>query len=159
MDKKEFFKKQKFFLISVLIFALACAIAFYPQREKLQKEESKISENKGENMSGNQELQITDLVMGEGAEVKVGDQIKIHYHGTLTDGTVFDSSVERDLPFETTIGVGELIKGWDQGIPGMKVGGKRRLVIPASLAYGDRAVGNIPAGSTLIFDVELINIL
>ncbi len=103
-------------------------------------------------------FKIENIKEGEGPEVTGGDFITIHYHGTLEDGTVFDSSVERGSPFKTRIGVGEVIEGWDMGVPGMKVGGKRKLTIPAKLAYGDRAVGDIPAGSTLIFDVELVGI-
>ena len=95
---------------------------------------------------------------GEGSEVKEGDTVVMNYKGTLEDGTQFDSSYDRGEPFETQIGVGQVIKGWDMGIPGMKVGGKRKLTIPADLAYGDRAVGNIPANSTLIFEVELLEI-
>lgn len=108
-------------------------------------------------MSG--QLIIEDTLVGTGATVKTGDTVKIHYTGTLEDGTVFDSSLTRNEPFETQIGVGMLIQGWDQGIPGMKIGGKRHLVIPPELGYGDRAVGSIPANSTLIFDLELLDIL
>jgi peptidylprolyl isomerase len=104
-------------------------------------------------------LKITDTVAGNGDEVEVGDRISIHYHGTLLDGTVFDSSVERGTPFQCRIGVGQLIQGWDIGIIGMKKGGKRTLVIPAELGYGDRGAGaKIPGGATLQFEVELIEI-
>ena len=88
----------------------------------------------------------------------VGDTVSVHYVGTLTNGTVFDSSYSRNQPFTFRVGVGQVIAGWDQGIPGMKVGGKRRLTIPPSLGYGNQAVGSIPANSTLIFDVELLSI-
>ncbi len=101
---------------------------------------------------------IEDLKEGEGKEVTSGDFIVIHYHGTLENGKVFDSSYERGKPFETRIGVGQVIDGWDMGVVGMKKGGKRKLVIPPQLAYGDRQIGDIPAGSTLIFEVELIDI-
>ncbi len=103
-------------------------------------------------------FQIKNLKVGSGREVTSGDYITIHYHGTLEDGKVFDSSYERGKPFKTRIGVGQVIDGWDMGVPGMKVGGKRRLTIPAALAYGDSPVGDIPPGSTLIFDVELVTI-
>ncbi len=109
-------------------------------------------------MADDTKFKIEDLKEGTGPEVTGGDYITIHYHGTLEDGTVFDSSVTRGVPFETRIGVGEVIEGWDMGVPGMKVGGKRKLTIPSKLAYGDRAVGSIPAGSTLIFEVELVAI-
>jgi peptidylprolyl isomerase len=104
-------------------------------------------------------LKITDTVAGTGKEVEIGDRIAIHYHGTLQDGTVFDSSVERGTPFQCRIGVGQLIQGWDIGIIGMQKGGKRTLVIPAELGYGDQGAGaKIPGGATLVFDVELIDI-
>ena len=104
------------------------------------------------------DLQIEDIELGEGEQVKSGDTILIHYTGTLEDGTKFDSSYDRDEPFETQIGVGEVIPGWDEGVLGMKQGGKRRLVIPPEMAYGDQAVGPIPANSTLIFEVDLVEI-
>lgn len=101
-------------------------------------------------------LVITDIAIGNGAEAKAGQTIAAHYSGTLENGTKFDSSYDRGQPLVFTLGVGQVIKGWDQGIVGMRVGGKRKLVIPAALAYGNRAVGDIiPANSTLIFEVEL----
>ncbi|XP_044757518.1 FK506-binding protein 2-like isoform X2 [Coccinella septempunctata] len=90
---------------------------------------------------------------------KNGDMLTMHYTGTLTDGTKFDSSFDRDQPFSFKLGVGQVIKGWDQGLLDMCVGEKRKLTIPPSLGYGDRGAGNvIPAGATLMFEVELINI-
>jgi FKBP-type peptidyl-prolyl cis-trans isomerase len=109
-------------------------------------------------MAEDNKLKIEDTKEGKGEEVHSGDYITIHYHGTLENGKVFDSSVERGIPFQCRIGVGDVIAGWDMGVLGMKVGGKRTLTIPSSLAYGDRAIGSIPAGSTLIFDVELVSI-
>ncbi len=103
-------------------------------------------------------LQSTDLVVGTGAEAASGQKVKVHYTGTLTDGTKFDSSVDRGQPFEFTLGVGQVIKGWDQGVVGMKVGGKRKLVIPPDLGYGPQANGKIPANSTLVFEVELLSV-
>ena len=104
------------------------------------------------------DLLIEDLIVGNGQEVKSGDTLVMHYTGTLLDGTKFDSSLDRNDPFEVQIGVGYVILGWDQGIPGMKVGGKRKLTIPSNMAYGDRAVSIIPANSPLIFEVELLEI-
>lgn len=104
------------------------------------------------------ELKIEDLVVGSGAEAKAGDEVKVHYSGTLTDGTKFDSSFDRNEPFEFTLGAGQVIEGWDKGFAGMKVGGKRKLTIPASMGYGDREIGPIPANSTLIFEVELLEV-
>ena len=106
------------------------------------------------------QLEITDEVVGTGAAAAAGDSVTVNYVGSLTDGTVFDASASHGTAsFTFTLGKGQVIKGWDEGIVGMKVGGKRRLVIPASLAYGNQAVGNvIPANATLIFEVELLNV-
>lgn len=101
---------------------------------------------------------IEDIQEGSGEEVHGGDYIKIHYKGTLEDGTEFDSSYSRGEPFKTRIGVGEVIEGWDMGVLGMKVGGKRKMIIPPALAYGDQEIGLIPSNSTLIFEVELVGI-
>jgi peptidylprolyl isomerase len=103
-------------------------------------------------------LKIQDITVGNGAEVKSGDKVTVNYLGTLENGTKFDSSYDRGTPFTTQIGVGQVIQGWDEGIVGMKVGGKRKLIIPASLGYGDQQAGDIPPGSTLIFEVELLNV-
>ncbi len=106
-----------------------------------------------------QELKTEDLKEGTGPEVKNGDTVVMHYTGWLEDGTKFDSSHDRNEPFETKIGVGYVIKGWDLGIPGMKVGGKRRLIIPHELGYGKYGVDPIiPGFATLIFEVELLKI-
>jgi len=106
-----------------------------------------------------EKLKIEDITIGTGSEVKTGDTVVMHYSGTLEDGTKFDSSYDRGEPFETQIGVGQVIKGWDEGVPGMKVGGKRKLTIPSELAYGERGAGNvIPPFATLIFEVELLQI-
>lgn len=103
------------------------------------------------------ELQITDLKTGDGAEVKAGDTVKVHYKGTLaTTGQKFDSSYDYGEPIE--LGLDQVIVGWQEGIPGMKEGGKRRLVIPAEKAYGDQAQTGIPANSDLVFEVELLSI-
>jgi len=105
------------------------------------------------------DLKIEELVVGTGAEAKSGDTVVMNYSGTLEDGTKFDSSYDRGQTFETQIGVGRVIKGWDLGVPGMKIGGKRRLTIPPELAYGSRGAGDvIPPNANLIFEVELVDI-
>lgn len=104
-------------------------------------------------------LKYTDEVVGNGDSPKAGQMVTVHYTGTLTDGKKFDSSVDRDEPFRFVIGVGQVIKGWDEGVMTMKAGGKRRLTIPAELGYGSRGAGGvIPPNATLIFDVELLEI-
>ncbi|RJP46077.1 MAG: FKBP-type peptidyl-prolyl cis-trans isomerase [Armatimonadetes bacterium] len=104
-------------------------------------------------------LAIEDLKIGEGREVKSGDQIVVHYLGTLQNGEKFDSSYDRGTPFETQIGVGRVIKGWDQGMIGMKEGGKRRLTIPSDLGYGSSGAGDkIPPDAILVFEVELLEV-
>lgn len=107
------------------------------------------------------ELKIEDEVVGTGAVAQAGDNVVVHYVGTLTNGTVFDASKNRgDEGFTFTLGVGQVIQGWDKGVAGMKVGGKRKLYIPSDMAYGPRAVGNvIPANSALIFEVELLDVI
>jgi len=102
-------------------------------------------------------LQYWDIKVGPGDEAKDGSHVKVHYTGWLTTGKKFDSSVDAHRPFDFTIGKGEVIKGWEEGVTGMKVGGKRQLRIPPQLAYGERGYpGVIPANATLIFDVELL---
>ena len=105
------------------------------------------------------ELIKEDLTVGTGAEAKAGQKVTVHYRGTLFDGTVFDESYKRGEPFQFNLGAGQVIKGWDQGVAGMKVGGKRRLTIPANLAYGSQGAGGvIPPNAALMFDVELLGV-
>lgn len=105
-------------------------------------------------------LEIEDLEVGTGKEAMTGKTVQMHYTGTLTDGTKFDSSHDRNQTFTFTIGQGRVIKGWDQGIPGMLEGGKRKLTIPGHLAYGSRGYpGLIPPNATLVFHVELVSVL
>ena len=104
-------------------------------------------------------LQWKDLTVGTGASPKTGQTVHVHYTGWLMDGKKFDSSRDRGRPFTFAIGKGNVIKGWDEGVASMKVGGRRELVIPSDLAYGSRGFpGAIPPGATLKFDVELIDV-
>jgi FKBP-type peptidyl-prolyl cis-trans isomerase FkpA len=104
-------------------------------------------------------MEIVDINVGTGAEAAAGQRVKVHYAGTLTNGQKFDSSHDRNRPFDFVLGAGQVIKGWDQGVAGMKVGGKRRLTIPPELAYGARGFPPvIPPNSTLVFEVELLGV-
>lgn len=111
-----------------------------------------------EKMLQQSQLQIQDSRMGAGQVAEVGSTVTVHYTGRLTDGTVFDSSTDRNEPFKFVLGDTRIIKGWNQGIVGMRVGGTRILIIPAELAYGAEATGPIPPNSTLIFEIELLNV-
>jgi FKBP-type peptidyl-prolyl cis-trans isomerase len=107
----------------------------------------------------NEKLEMKDLVVGKGTEAKKGDSVKVHYVGTLPDGKEFDSSKKHGQPFEFELGAGRVIKGWDEGVAGMKIGGKRKLTVPPSLGYGARGFPPvIPPNSTLIFEVELLEV-
>jgi FKBP-type peptidyl-prolyl cis-trans isomerase len=105
------------------------------------------------------DLKIEDLKVGTGAEAVAGKKVTVHYTGTLTNGKKFDSSVDRKQPFTFNLGAGQVIQGWDKGVVGMKVGGKRKLTIPPALGYGARGAGTvIPPNSTLIFEIELLKV-
>lgn len=103
-------------------------------------------------------LIIEDIIVGTGAKAEAGKKVSVHYRGTLTDGTQFDNSYDRGTPFELTLGEGTVIPGWEQGLLGMAVGGKRKLTIPPELGYGARGQGPIPPNSTLVFEVELLTV-
>lgn len=104
-------------------------------------------------------LQYQDLETGTGPAAAAGDTVSVHYTGWLEDGTKFDSSHDRNQPFEFVLGTRSVIQGWDEGVAGMQAGGKRKLIIPANLGYGDRGAGGvIPPGATLIFEVELLEV-
>ena len=123
---------------------------------------TKDQENDTEDVMSNQDikgLEIEDVVVGTGKELQSGQTATFHYKGMLEDGTEFDSSYSRNEPFQSVVGGGRLIQGWEVGIPGMKEGGKRTLVISSDLAYGDNGIpGTIPGGATLTFEVELISV-
>ncbi len=148
--------KKRIIIIIVLIFIIAEFLIMISPGEFSLKD---ASITPTPSINNTKKLKITDTQLGEGEAVKTGDTVVMHYKGILDDGTEFDSSYKRNSPFITTIGIGTVIKGWDQGIPGMKVGGKRKLVIPPDLGYGENgAPPNIPPNATLTFDVELLEI-
>ncbi|MBR1626077.1 MAG: FKBP-type peptidyl-prolyl cis-trans isomerase [Bacteroidales bacterium] len=138
----------------------------HKQQERMQKEAAEQKKLGKEFLSNNRNqpnviqtpsgLQYTVLVEGTGASPKATDTVKVHYHGTLLNGTIFDSSVQRGEPISFPLN--QVIAGWTEGLQTMKVGGKTRFYIPSELAYGDQSVGSIPAGSTLVFEVELLGI-
>jgi len=104
-------------------------------------------------------LKYDDMVEGEGAGAAAGQRVVVHYTGWLTDGRKFDSSLDRNDPFTFSLGAGQVIRGWDEGVQGMKIGGKRKLTIPPQLGYGARGAGGvIPPNATLVFEVELLEI-
>lgn len=134
-----------------------------------QAESAKVADNNKETTEMSQtitELVKNDSVVGEGREAEIGFNVSVHYTGWLYDpsaedqkGEKFDSSVDRNQPFEFPLGAGQVIQGWDQGVAGMKIGGKRTLIIPPELGYGARGAGAvIPPNATLIFDVELLDV-
>ena len=159
----------------LLVISLAIVLLSYCTKKEESKQEAGNSapaatENKGgaqmTTTDANAKINVTetglkyvDLKEGTGASPKSGQMVVVHYTGTLTDGKKFDSSVDRGQPFAFKIGVGQVIKGWDEGILSMKIGGKRKLMIPANLGYGARGAGDvIPPNAELIFDVELIEV-
>lgn len=123
--------------------------------EAPQGDKSQVNQN---NMPQITELIIEDINEGTGSAVVAGNTAEVNYLGTLLTGEKFDSSYDRNQTFSFKVGAGEVIQGWDQGLIGMKIGGKRKLTIPSSLAYGPQAVGGIPANSPLLFEVELVSI-
>jgi FKBP-type peptidyl-prolyl cis-trans isomerase len=127
-----------------------------------QSQQGSASATTEENMNNNQDnqgLKIEDIKIGDGEEAVNGKKAVVNYTGMLTNGTVFDSSYQRNQPFAFTLGAGEVIKGWDQGVLGMRVGGKRRLTIPPELGYGEFGAGSlIPPNSTLVFEIELLRL-
>ena len=145
--------KKIFLIIILIIIALVCYFAFRNFKNK-------------ENLQANiqsyviKDMKVEVLKEGTGDSSKNGDTVNVHYVGTLENGTKFDSSVDREIPFSFPLGAGKVIKGWELGVLGMKVGEKRKLTIPPNLAYGETGTpgGPIPPNATLIFEVELLGI-
>lgn len=147
---------MKNLIISLALILAVVLLGFALMSWKTPEEEVAGQDIRMEQPSG---LGIETVQAGSGKEALNGSTVTVHYTGTLEDGTKFDSSVDRGQPFSFTLGIGQVIAGWDQGVLGMKVGEKRRLTIPADLAYGEQGVpGAIPPNATLIFDVELLGV-
>jgi len=154
---------MKKYILIIIFIALASGIVasgmWYSGRISAESQTAIVAQGVAAEQAQSQNMQklaINDVVAGTGAEAKSGDTVTVNYIGTLDDGTKFDSSYDRKTPFKFLLGAGQVIKGWDMGVVGMKVGGKRELVIPPEMGYGDRAVSVIPANSTLHFTVELL---
>lgn len=156
-------KMQKKLFVGIVVLVIAgiiYSIVSGKKEEKVQQsDQPSQSTSVSSDASPSAGLKIEDLKEGTGSAVKSGDTITINYSGTLLNGTKFDSSYDRGQPFQTQIGVGRVIKGWDEGVIGMKVGGKRKLTIPPDLGYGAQGAGSvIPPNATLIFELELLEI-
>jgi FKBP-type peptidyl-prolyl cis-trans isomerase len=142
-----------------VLLAAGLAVGCGPSTAERKAQEEAAMERAVELSKPVTELVIEDVTVGTGAEAAPGRVVRVHYTGTLMEGTKFDSSRDRNDPFEFTLGQGEVIPGWDEGVKGMKVGGTRKLTIPARMAYGSRSPGaGIPPNAALKFDVELLDV-
>ncbi|NCS99389.1 FKBP-type peptidyl-prolyl cis-trans isomerase [Candidatus Parcubacteria bacterium] len=159
-------KKTGVIISFLIVIGLVVMAVFSPAKDNVGVDSNNAEDNintmdQENTNTANEEsgLIVEVLQEGNGQEAKNGDVVSVHYTGTLLDGTKFDSSVDRGTPFDFNLGAGQVIAGWDQGVLGMKIGEKRKLIIPADLAYGDRGAGGlIPPGATLVFEVELLAI-
>jgi peptidylprolyl isomerase len=143
-------------LVVVAVVTAICSVSVMAAQEQPRAKEKTAAAKTVTTASG---LKYTDVKVGSGASPVKGKQVKVHYTGTLENGKKFDSSVDRNEPFTFVIGVGQVIAGWDEGVMSMKVGGKRKLIIPSKLGYGAAGAGGvIPPNATLLFDVELLDV-
>lgn len=143
----------------VILLGIGLVVAACAKKETQNQTASTTTAAGGTTITTASGLQYVILNQGNGAVATAGHNVSVHYTGWLTNGTKFDSSVDRGQPFQFPLGAGQVIKGWDEGVAGMKVGEKRKLIIPSNLGYGERGAGNlIPPNSNLIFDVELLDV-
>jgi len=150
--------KNFIFIIAIAV-VIVGAIGLFGLNKTDSSKQANVSETlENSNMKQEAGLTIEEIEIGNGPEVKCGNIVTAHYTGRLEDGTQFDSSFDRGTPFQFRICQGQVIPGWDQGLLGMKVGEKRKLTVPPELAYGENEIGPIPPNSTLIFDIELVNV-
>lgn len=148
---------KRLIIVILILGAIAGTIFFSTYQEKTPEAQRPAVSNDDQLSQALRSFKIEDLKVGKGPEAVRGAKIRVHYTGWLMDGKKFDSSLDRNQPLEFTLGAAQVIAGWDRGVVGMKVGGKRKLTIPPFLAYGDAGAGNlIPPSSTLIFEVELL---
>lgn len=145
-------------IIGGIVIAIIALVAFLVLRNSSGGDNDSPQTSEGNTVTTDSGLVYEDLTVGEGDEAQVGDTVSVHYTGWLEDDTKFDSSVDRGTPFEFTLGAGTVIQGWEEGVGGMREGGKRRLIIPPDLAYGAPGRGPIPPNATLTFDIELLEI-
>lgn len=161
-EQKVVFNWNNIIIVLLVLILGMVGIVFITARPKSTPETSQeiVVNDSEQNETNMQDIEINDIQEGEGEAVQEGDSVLVHYSGRLEDGTVFDSSYERDEPFPFTVGEGMVIEGWEKGLVGMKVGGKRELIIPPEMGYGQRGTpdGTIPPNSTLIFEIELLEI-
>jgi FKBP-type peptidyl-prolyl cis-trans isomerase len=149
----------KYFLATAIIIGITTILAAAQTATKTKTDTSAPTKVTGPGVKTDSGLQYWDIRLGAGTVAKEGSHVRVHYTGWLTNGKKFDSSVDAGQPFDFTIGNGEVIKGWEEGVTGMKVGGKRQLRIPPSLAYGAQGYpGAIPPNATLIFDIQLLGV-
>lgn len=146
-------------VLAVVVIALVATFSLAAQRNAAEAPSGSLGKKDNQEAKQVDELKIETLEEGTGREAQKGDRVQVHYRGTLLNGEQFDASYDRGEPFTFNLGAGEVIKGWDEGVAGMKEGEKRKLVIPPDMAYGQSGSGSIPPNSPLVFEVELIKVL
>jgi FKBP-type peptidyl-prolyl cis-trans isomerase len=153
-------RRRKQQLVAGAIFGVAILAIAFLAYQSFSNQGDNAAETTGNEITTASGLMYEDLVAGTGPAAQAGDVVSVHYTGTLTNGEKFDSSLDRGTPFQFELGAGRVIRGWDEGVAGMQIGGKRKLIIPPELGYGAQGAGaSIPPNSTLIFEVELLDIV